>query len=215
MNDVATQLIPREPSQPGLEDAIEFVNTTGVRRGRPFDDVDTVDRLLGWLVQSGYLAPAAAAAEHTRLGHGSVAGQQAMGVLRAARAGLRDLIDAAVEERTPRPDAVEAVNGVLRLPERAELVTVGERLRVAYLREGAPLDQALASIARAIAAEISEGRRDRFRICDNAECRWAFYDRSRPGSRRWCEMASCGNRMKAARHRARLRGTGGAAPDVG
>ena len=45
-----------------------------------------------------------------------------------------------------------------------------------------------------------------FRICENDTCRWAFYDRSRPGTRRWCEMSSCGNRMKAARHRARIRG---------
>jgi predicted RNA-binding Zn ribbon-like protein len=34
-------------------------------------------------------------------------------------------------------------------------------------------------------------------------CRWVFYDESRAGKRRWCDMASCGNRAKAARHRAR------------
>jgi len=80
-------------------------------------------------------------------------------------------------------------------------------MRLAYRREGPPLEQALAAIARSIADELSEGRPERFRICENDTCRWAFYDRSRPGTRRWCEMSSCGNRMKAARHRARLRGT--------
>ena len=32
-----------------------------------------------------------------------------------------------------------------------------------------------------------------------------FYDASRTSRRRWCDMATCGNRAKAARHRARER----------
>ncbi|WP_433023369.1 CGNR zinc finger domain-containing protein [Kribbella sp. CA-294648] len=30
-----------------------------------------------------------------------------------------------------------------------------------------------------------------------------FYDSSRKANRRWCSMAGCGNRAKAARHYAR------------
>jgi predicted RNA-binding Zn ribbon-like protein len=30
-----------------------------------------------------------------------------------------------------------------------------------------------------------------------------FYDESPTGRRRWCDMSTCGNRAKAARHRAR------------
>ena len=43
----------------------------------------------------------------------------------------------------------------------------------------------------------------RIRTCGNPLCRWLFIDRSRNGSRRWCEMAVCGNRMKVGRHRLR------------
>jgi hypothetical protein len=32
-----------------------------------------------------------------------------------------------------------------------------------------------------------------------------FFDQSRSGRRIWCDMASCGNRAKAARHRARAK----------
>lgn len=45
--------------------------------------------------------------------------------------------------------------------------------------------------------------RDRIRRCGNPRCRWLFVDRSRSGSRIWCEMAVCGNRMKVGRHRMR------------
>jgi hypothetical protein len=48
----------------------------------------------------------------------------------------------------------------------------------------------------ALAAE-----RERIRTCGNPLCRWLFVDRSRNGSRVWCEMAVCGNRMKVGRHR--------------
>ena len=44
----------------------------------------------------------------------------------------------------------------------------------------------------------------RIRICDN--CGWLFLDRSRNGSRRWCDMTVCGNRNKAKRHYARRKG---------
>jgi predicted RNA-binding Zn ribbon-like protein len=36
------------------------------------------------------------------------------------------------------------------------------------------------------------------RACPGAGCGWLFYDPR--GRRRWCVMAVCGNRAKAARH---------------
>ncbi|MEO5885518.1 MAG: CGNR zinc finger domain-containing protein [Candidatus Limnocylindrales bacterium] len=47
----------------------------------------------------------------------------------------------------------------------------------------------------------------RLRTCGNPLCRWLFVDRSRNGSRVWCEMAVCGNRMKVGRHRLRPKAT--------
>lgn len=45
----------------------------------------------------------------------------------------------------------------------------------------------------------------KIRVCRN--CRWLFVDRSRNSSRRWCDMAVCGNRHKAKRHYARRKET--------
>jgi predicted RNA-binding Zn ribbon-like protein len=41
----------------------------------------------------------------------------------------------------------------------------------------------------------------RLKLCGSNACRWAFYDRSKNHSSRWCTMASCGNREKARRFR--------------
>jgi predicted RNA-binding Zn ribbon-like protein len=45
----------------------------------------------------------------------------------------------------------------------------------------------------------------RLKLCGSSTCRWAFYDRSRNHSSRWCTMASCGNRQKARRFRQKAR----------
>ncbi|TDU90815.1 putative RNA-binding Zn ribbon-like protein [Kribbella voronezhensis] len=47
--------------------------------------------------------------------------------------------------------------------------------------------------------------KDRLRPCENdAECRLFLIDRSKANARRWCSMSTCGNRLKARRHQARL-----------
>ncbi len=62
---------------------------------------------------------------------------------------------------------------------------------------------ALEEILGAVARLGVLGELERVKICPADECRWAFYDTSRNGSRQWCSMATCGNRAKARAHRAR------------
>ena len=51
-----------------------------------------------------------------------------------------------------------------------------------------------------VADELSRVRR-----CADPTCLRVFYDATRNGLRRWCDMGICGNRAKAARHRAKSR----------
>ncbi len=43
----------------------------------------------------------------------------------------------------------------------------------------------------------------RLKVCAGEGCGFLFLDQSRNRSRRWCDMADCGNRAKARRHRQR------------
>jgi hypothetical protein len=45
----------------------------------------------------------------------------------------------------------------------------------------------------------------RFKACRGEDCRWVFVDWSRNRSRRWCDMAVCGNRAKVTSFRRRQR----------
>ena len=49
----------------------------------------------------------------------------------------------------------------------------------------------------------ADGTWERLKLCSNPDCRWAFYDRSHSRRGAWCDMASCGNRLKNRNLRAR------------
>lgn len=51
----------------------------------------------------------------------------------------------------------------------------------------------------------ADGTWDRLRLCANPDCRWAFYDRSHARRGQWCDMTTCGNRIKNRNLRARQR----------
>ena len=53
----------------------------------------------------------------------------------------------------------------------------------------------------------ADGTWDRLKLCGNPDCQWAFYDRSHSRQGAWCDMASCGNRVKNRNLRARRRPT--------
>jgi predicted RNA-binding Zn ribbon-like protein len=78
----------------------------------------------------------------------------------------------------------------------------------AWDRDSDPLHQVLWPVALSAAELLVGGERERVRECDADDCAWLFLDRSRNGSRRWCDIASCGNRAKARRHRSRQREAG-------
>ncbi len=71
--------------------------------------------------------------------------------------------------------------------------------------EAAGVVGAMGRIVAAVFASMAEPDWSRLKLCGSASCRWAFYDRSRNHSSRWCTMASCGNREKARRFRAHMK----------
>jgi predicted RNA-binding Zn ribbon-like protein len=65
------------------------------------------------------------------------------------------------------------------------------------------LADGLAGLLLAVRDAQADGSWDRLKLCGNPDCRWAFYDGSRSHQGAWCEMASCGNRLKNRSLRAR------------
>ena len=71
------------------------------------------------------------------------------------------------------------------------------------------VDGAIARLMAIVAAAVEHGRWERLKACPREECEWAFFDKSKNRSGRWCSMESCGNIEKAKAFRQRRRGADG------
>jgi predicted RNA-binding Zn ribbon-like protein len=186
-----------------LEDTFDFLNTDELDgSGRPVEHLRALTDATAFLEERGLLHPA-----RRRPLDASPPDRAAelLDHVLAVRAGLREVVEALVARRRVDERALATVNGVLRARGALELVPGEGGVALAHRHVGDPLDDALAAVAEPLVAVIAAGATRRLRICANDGCRWVFEDASRTGRRRWCSMASCGNRAKAARHRARRR----------
>jgi predicted RNA-binding Zn ribbon-like protein len=64
---------------------------------------------------------------------------------------------------------------------------------------------ALAGMLGAVALAEADDTWSRLKVCSADTCQWAFYDKSKNRSGRWCSMRVCGNRTKTRAYRARQR----------
>jgi predicted RNA-binding Zn ribbon-like protein len=183
-----------------LETAFDFLNTLELEDGALVDRFSSLDDAAGWLVDNGVVADRRWI---THLGRTAEKRAATLERLVTTRTALRDVAHAVAHGESPDPAALGEVNRALAARETVQLVAAGDGVRLGHSHHGDAVDDALTRIAEPIAREIGFGREDRFRVCANDTCRWIFFDESRPGNRRWCNMATCGNQAKARRHRER------------
>lgn len=70
---------------------------------------------------------------------------------------------------------------------------------------GDAIARLLLPVAEAVAELLAEADSSLVRQCEHPDCVLWFFDRTKSHRRRWCSMAVCGNRHKAARFRASRR----------
>jgi len=168
-----------------------FANTVaeeGHLRWEAFGDAAS---LRSWLKGSGLLAG------------GEPVGEADVARAREVRAALRSLL-AANNGREVDPAAIRALD---LAAERARLtVRFGADGRATLEAGAGGVDGALGRVLAAVHAGMEEGTWGRLKACANATCGWAFYDRSKNRSGRWCSMEVCGNRTKTRAYRRRRQG---------
>jgi predicted RNA-binding Zn ribbon-like protein len=189
-----------------LEIAFDFLNTLELENGALVERLTSLEDAAEWLTGHGVIRERGALGLSSR---DAQAASAALARLVATRTALRDVAHAVAHDEAPKRAAIDAVNRALESRERIELVASADGVRLGHSHVGDPIDDVLARIAEPIVREIGSGHEDRFRICASDTCRWLFYDESRSGRRRWCDMATCGNRAKARRHRDRQRESAG------
>lgn len=175
--------------------ALDLLNTEARDGGAAVEFWNSGDDVLRWLARY-QIVPAAQA------------GPVDPGALLAQARALRALAHGLIAQRSTGTEALD-VGGL-----NAYLNAYISAPQLAYDSDGAPVltrtarGEAIASllgpVAEAVAQLLVEGDFDLVRQCEHPDCVLWFYDRTKAHKRRWCSMALCGNRYKAAQFRARL-----------
>jgi|SRR3954470_5320850 predicted RNA-binding Zn ribbon-like protein len=176
------------PTTEGLEAVRRFVNTVHHEQGEDEEELGSPAALAAFLADEG----------HGRIDVKPADLRRALEV----REALRDVMGANNGEPL-NPDAVELLN---KAAARSKVVAAFDdhaSWRIEPASSG--VDRVLGEMLATVFRSMSDGSWERMKACGNPDCRWAFYDASKNRSGRWCEMASCGNRMKARAFRERAR----------
>jgi predicted RNA-binding Zn ribbon-like protein len=181
---------------------LAYANTLSWRgRAAAAERLVDLAALFAWLAGPGGLGTAAT----ERLAGQARRRQRAATVVLAEALALRETIYRIFRARAA--DALPADADLARLNRAiAEAPARGRLLRSAgaygwsidRLKLAAPT--LLAPVLWSAGDLLVGGDAMRLRQCANDECLWLFVDASKAGTRRWCDMASCGNRAKARRH---------------
>lgn len=180
---------PEKTAPDSLALVQRFVNSIDLEDGS--DELESPELLRAWLAQRGLMG-------------------------RRERVGPADL-RRAVEVREGLRAMLLQNNG-LDLDEdkvaRLDRAAGRARVRMSFEPGGAPrlvpeargVDGALARLMAIVAQAVADGSWARLKACPREDCEWAFFDRSKNRSGRWCKMEVCGNLAKAKAFRERRRG---------
>ena len=119
------------------------------------------------------------------------------------RAAIRAYLKCDPAERHRKP-AVTALLGAAMEP-FALRVAVGGKDGFALRPVMSDAQAGLSAIVAELYDAASAGTLARLKMCAADECQRVFFDRSKPGTRRWCQSTLCGNREKTRTYRERHR----------
>jgi predicted RNA-binding Zn ribbon-like protein len=184
---------------------LDFVNTESALRVP--DALRDFETFVRWLEVAGALDAERALGMRRRAQQQPTGAQAALMDARRVRASLRALAERGVSSERVRVDGLAEINRVLGRSagtRRLELRADGSFGR-AFVPVGDAFAGLMIPVVESAADALILGELARVRRCADPRCPRVFFDGTKNGRRRWCDMATCGNRAKAARHRARHR----------
>lgn len=204
------------PLRIGGHPALDFLNSIANPAGGPVEWLHDGVALAEWLLQTGAID-----AETAALYRSPRFTKSALDKAATRARELREWLRTFVGQHAGKPlgsrvlDDLEPLNRLLaanstyRQVERLPgVASTGRSRPLLHMKETHPWDSAerlLQPIADSIGDLICQAEFQYIRACEGESCTLIFYDTTRGRARRWCSMAMCGNRHKAAAHRARLR----------
>lgn len=172
--------------------ALDFINTEYGVGPRHCDCLGDDASVVDWLKLAGVLP-----GDFDRAPPGLAA------LARDLRSNARAVVMAA---KTGSPADASVINRVLesgRPRKELEWDAAQKTFKVVKHRRDTDAASLLEPVAHALASLLSDVDLQLVRECEAHDCTLFFHDQTKSHRRRWCSMATCGNRTKAAAHRAR------------
>jgi predicted RNA-binding Zn ribbon-like protein len=193
--------------------ALDFLNSRCTPSGVWTEWLSDGADLLDWLERAGAIETAVA--EPYRAGQG--ADRQALDEVAAQARSLREWLRGFVGRHAGRALGGDAgaelgpLNDLLAHDDSYWQVEPDDAerqrpLRLQRVRRWTTPERLLQPVAEAIADLVCHADFRLIRACEGTACTLVFLDRTKAQARRWCSMAVCGNRAKAAAYRARSAG---------
>lgn len=181
-----------------LANLYDFANTLDLRhfthhgvQHQQADELHNLAALGGWMRQHGLIERAATPSQKT------------FEAALRLRGAVRDYLKCEPAERHRKPAVIGPLNAAME----------AFALRVAAVgKDGFALRPVTSDAQAGLSAIVAElydaasaGTLERLKMCAADECQRVFFDRSKPGTRRWCQSTLCGNREKTRTYRERHR----------
>jgi predicted RNA-binding Zn ribbon-like protein len=182
------------------------VNTDAAAQGAGGDLLRDFDALVAWLHDRGGVDDERAGGVLRRALLQPAAAAATLVEARRVRAALRALAERGRTSEKVRDDAVAEINRVLGRSagtRRLEPAPAGGFTRT-FVPTGDAFAGLMIPIVESAADSLLDAELPRVRRCADPRCHRVYLDATKNGLRRWCDMGTCGNRAKAARHRARV-----------
>jgi predicted RNA-binding Zn ribbon-like protein len=182
--------------------AIDFTNTVGSRLETPEEHLNTYGDLLAWAEARHVLTRSQTSRLKQRA---AVDPERARRALRRAidfREALYEVLDRVARRRSPDAASLARLNRYVTETLSAAELSVSDGRVVLAPADADNLDAVVAAVVRAAIDLLTSDAVQRVGRCADETCGWIFFDTTRSGTRRWCEMKVCGNRNKVRRFRA-------------
>jgi predicted RNA-binding Zn ribbon-like protein len=186
----------------GGQIALDFVNTVDWEDGNELksERLNGYDDLVAWARAARVIygqEPAHLLEEASRRPAKAAAALAEAIVLRRV---LRDIFSRLAAGKRPSRASIDSLNTQLQEAfSHLYLDLTAKEMTWNCEREKNDLRQMLWPVTWAASTLLTSEGLGRLRECEGSSCGWLFLDQSRNGSRRWCDMKVCGNRVKAAR----------------
>lgn len=171
--------------------ALDFINSeygTGDERHDCFEDDLSV---IGWLITTGLVLK------------GTEAPAGLLTEARQLRDALRAVVHAAMHSVAVNLDAVNRILEKGHPLTRLQWDEDAQRYHVDFHADSHSAESLLWPVADALVKLVTGDKFEFVRQCEAHNCILLFHDLSKSHRRRWCSMATCGNRMKVAAFRNR------------